>query len=251
MTRDLSDEQMLVVQYATDGVEPTYEWVDLPVGPQPIPEWACGLTISWMDGYMNAPHFTVKTRRYVGDWPNQRYRREGRRYMAESGDGRAHVWYHSGEPRMELIGFRRRSLTVLPPKPPGPYDKNREDWRYNNGPQQWWRYEVPMLATPVQEGLGGASIYITMEDGTDIALRGPWVGASPPGYDHVGTSHGAMYISDDVLILLIARYYPHCRAARVTQYGRTSLQPVREDWDEPKAWVEARQRAERLAGKGE
>lgn len=248
MTRDLSDEQMLAVRAGTGGVA-TFEWVDLPVGPQPIPAWARGLTIHWMDKYANPPHLVVKTQEYVGDWPNQRYRREGRRYMSESGDGRAHVWYHD-EPRPERIGFSRKCLTVLPPRPPGPHTDRQEDWRYRVGPFQRWRLEVDMMATPRDEGLGGSSVYITMEDGTDVALRGPWVGESPPGYQHVGTGRGALYVSEDVLALLIARYYPHCRAARVTQYGRTALQPVREDWDAPKAWIEARQRAEFLAARG-
>ena len=33
----------------------TFEWIDLPVGPHPLPEWLLGAAVRWLDGYANSP----------------------------------------------------------------------------------------------------------------------------------------------------------------------------------------------------
>lgn len=49
---------------------------------------------------------------------------------------------------------------------------------------------------------------------------------------------GGLYITEALFMLVLARFAPECRCARVG--GR--LQAVRGDWDEPKAWVVAKDR---------
>ncbi len=242
----LSDEQNAAAMHGL-GREPTYEWVEAPVGPQPIPAWAKGLTIHWMDGYANEPHFTVKTVDSIRDWPGKVFHRDGDRYLAESGDGRADCYYHRGEPALAELTQWTFCVPVSPPDASGLSDYSKTGrWYGQTG--KGWRSTYVGWATPQDRGFGGSDFPIKLDDGRWLILRGPWCGASPPGYTHVGTSSGAAYVSDDVLLLLIARHYAHCRVARVTQYGRTSIQPVREDWDEPKRWMQERaSRARRAA----
>lgn len=240
-----SNEQNAAIRHGF-GDAPTYEWVDLPVGPQPLPAWAKGLTISWMDGYMNAPHYTVKTDRSLQTWDDQVFTKEGERYLALSGDGRARCYYAHGEPFITDLKQKMICYPVTPQDPPGntQYDKSGRWYCSQMKPSGriWW-LNYRGWATVKDEGFGGWSFHIKLTDGRWLMLRGPWHGPTPAGYTDVGGTGGAGCISDEVLILLIARYYPHCRVARVTQHGRTEIQAVRPDWDEPKDWVEGRAKA--------
>jgi hypothetical protein len=236
-----SDEQNLAIR---GGVGPaSFEWLTPPEGPQPIPFWAKGLTVEWMDGYCNPPHYTVKTVENPRDWPRKVFTREGSRYLALSGDGRAECYYHSGEPKLCPLMRRVHSLVGMyaPGKLPGP-----SSWRFHAGKYHWDEVYYA-LATPQQEGFGGDSYTLHLDDGRTVVLRGPWHGPSPAGYLDVGFScpskwpSGKPYrsllggtISEEVLILLLARYQPHLRIARVTEGGRTHVEAVREDWDVPK-----------------
>lgn len=239
----LSDEQMAVVQHGS-GTGPTYEWVDLPVGPQPIPAWAKGLHINWLDQYENEPSYTVKVPKDFEprDWPGKRYRIEGTRYLAESGDGRASCYYHSSALTLRPLKHRHRCLPVLPARPRRPDGRIMEGWYW---PIQYWHEDVLCWATDQDRGFGGSNIAVPLEDGRIGVLRGPWHGPSPEGYLDCGTGRGACLISEELLLLLIARHHAHLRVARVTEHGRTRIQAVREDWDAPKAWVRERERAAR------
>ena len=45
----LSAEQTRAIKYGDPNLG-SYEWIDLPVGPQPLPDWCNGLHINWMEG---------------------------------------------------------------------------------------------------------------------------------------------------------------------------------------------------------
>jgi hypothetical protein len=105
-------------------------------------------------------------------------------------------------------------------------------------------------ATPQDHGFGGSVYVLQLDDGRQVALRGPWHGPTPPGYVDVGglgvrrpgvpkwQHSGAGCISEDVLCLLLARYQAHLRVARVTQGRRSWIEAVRPDWDRPKSvWL--------------
>lgn len=238
-----SDEQMAAIRGG--GRPDSYEWVDLPVGPQPIPTWCRGLTIDWMDGWANPPRYTIKVDKdfRANEWPGKAYRVEGHRYLAESGDGRASCFYHGGPLALRQMGHRVHSLVGMMPAG-GPFNTHAVKWGTSRAAywQAKYHWDAPatVWATTQDDGYGGQVFWIPLEDGRTVGLCGPWHGPAPAGYQDAGTSrHEALLVHDDLLTLLIARYYPHCRAARVA--GR--VQAVREDWDEPKAWMDAKRRA--------
>lgn len=239
----LSSEQMRVVEAGSPGTA-SFEWVDVPVGPQPMPPWAKGLEIRWMDGYGNPPCYTVKTDRSLQMWPDQVFRFDGRRYISESGDGRVRCFY-AGEPFIDDLKQGMVCFPASPPDAPGEYRYDRTGkWfcsEMKPTGKRWWSH-YRGWATPQGEGYGGWSFHIKLDDGRWVMLRGPWHGPEPEGYiDVAGRGHGssrasgAGAISHEALILLIARYRPECRVARVTIRGRTSIEAVRPDWDEPKS----------------
>ena len=239
----LSDEQMAVVRHGTKQPPATWEWVDLPVGPQPLPHWAKGLEIRWMDEYVNSPSFTLKTPKGfdMRNWPGKCYTKYGSRYLAESGDGRAMCYYHEGELALRPLPARYKFLTVYANPPP----RNKHGYIELDHyfPMHWSRAEVMCWATTQDRGFGGEHVGIQLEDGRKAVLRGPWHGPAPDGYQDCGsTGSGGILISEDVLILMVARFYPHCRVARITQGTRSRIEPVREDWEMPKAWVDAARR---------
>ena len=56
----------------------TWEFVNLPEGPRPIPAWAKDLAVNWYDGYGNHPTFTIRVPSYdVHHWDNQVWYRTG------------------------------------------------------------------------------------------------------------------------------------------------------------------------------
>ena len=249
----LSNEQNAVVMHGTRPANRSYEWVDVPAGPQPLPDWVCGLHISWMEGYSNPPHYMLKVRGEPWKWEHV-YAKDGDRYMSVAPDGhRAHILYHGGELVSTELTRRIRSLVPLPA--PIPAEARRgcdyRSWQFKLGSGPWYYWDVPYtkLATYKDRGFGGEAYHIKLDDGREVVLRGPWHGATPPGWVDVGgrgTGRGGssgMTITEDLLVLLIARYHAECRVARVTQYGHTEIQAVRGDWDEPKAWMEEKRRA--------
>lgn len=237
--------------------EPYFEWVDLPVGRKPIPDWVKGARIDWMDGWSNPPALEIMIAEGAADWPGKRWRREGDDlYAATHEDGRADFLSASGEPRMEWIPAKLP--LALPITPGAPFLKN-----------VFWGVER-VRATPQNDGFAGRHFRLTMEDGEPLVLRGAWFGSRLPGYLQVNYHiHGAkpyrrpgrksgkwdtlgyfgFYLHEDLYLRILARYAPECRCARVTTPYSISLQPVRGFWNEPKAWIAERERAERLAGR--
>lgn len=209
--------------------ETTFEWVDLPVGPQPLPEWLLGAKVRWMDGYANSPDLWLKADRPLRDWPGQSFVREGRALVARHPDGRAHQWGFQGE-------FTETEQT-----------------RYVDGRAE--TYTIP--ATPPSEGCGGWPVDCLMADGPYagrlVRIRGPWGIGQPAGYNDVchtvrtpaiiagAPSYreeiglGGLGISDDLFLRAVARFLPHCRVARISRPGwRDRLEIADGFWDVPK-----------------
>jgi hypothetical protein len=229
---------------------PTYEWVELPVGPQEIPSWIKGARVNWSEGYANAPDIELLTTPHPNDWEGKRWRRHGDSlYASVSADGRGDFLSARGEPKLQWLP--ERLPYAIPVQKPRSKFLGSTFW----GLRRVW-------ATPQSEGFAGRHFEIVMENGVSLILRGPWFGGVLPGY--VQTSwHEAgarqyrnrgkwdtmgyfgLFITEDLWLKVLARYAPECRCARVTQYGRSRLQPVRGDWDEPKHWVDERARADR------
>lgn len=254
----LSDEQMQAVNHGNN--RPAYwEWVTMPEGPQPIPGWAKGLHVDWMDGFMNSPSITLKTNTDLRDWGAKRFEKAGSRFMARHSDGRAEVYYHAGAIRMEELQ------------------------RWNHHAKVMEKYQA--FATTQQSGFGGHHYPLEIGPVTDrselrgqtVVLRGPWHGGCPAGYAeaayrdvsrppsrarpgsqfwrpwHQQVAIGGLYLTNDLFLRLLARFQPHLRVAAVTRGGIFDrLEPVRGDWDAPKAWIyerehQARRRAAGLA----
>lgn len=251
----LSDDQMGAVRHGLPiGSEPTWLWEELPIGPQPLPAWAKGLRVDFMMDYANRPDYRIKATTNLRRWDNKTFHREGSRYMALSGDGRAEVYYNNGSVTMtELRRFRAADGTLRQHcKHIGP---NWDDVE----PGEW--VDVPMLATTQQQGFGGSQYELQMDDGTVVVLRGPWHGGAPAGYveacytnvaddyfrgrrirDHKSpwwqiTGRAGLFLTEDLFKQLLARFAPECRCARVTNRYGSHLEAVRGDWDFPKDWI--------------
>ena len=227
----------------------------LPVGRQPIPEWAKGFRVDFMDGYGNRPDYRIKATTDLRTWPEPRFRKDGSRYMAVTDDGRAEVYYHAGAVRPTPIKMFRASDGTL-----RQYRKNgATNGKFWCEPGEW--VEIEMMATTQQEGFGGSHTHLTMEDGSTVVLRGPWHGGAPAGYVeaaysdmsqrstrwlekrpwHQRSGRGGLFITEDVFLRLLARFAPECRCARITEGKSSHLEAVKGEWDEPKAWVRARE----------
>lgn len=215
----------------TKGNRPnSWEFVDLPEGPQPLPVWARDLAVNWMDGYGNAPTFTVKVPSYdVHTWDGQVwYRTANGLYFTKHEDGRACFHSHGG------------SVS---------------------------RNDDGVLQTTQQQGYAGRHFTIKMADDSEfpsetLILRGPWHGPTLPGFMGVTTvdaklatdrfwqRHGrpwherggcfGLTIAEDTLVRLFARFQPHLRLARVTYHWWKHgyfLEPLKPEWNAPKDWM--------------
>lgn len=253
----LSDEQMACIGMPRDA-NPSWSLVDLPVGPRELAPWAKGLAVDWGDHHDGDPGFALKTDRDLRHWPDMRYRREGDLWICESGDGRAEPFYQGGELRIERLRRWRSpdgSLSVY---------AHMLDNGCRLAPGEW--VEVDRLCTRQEQGFGGAHIDIVMQDGTPVTLRGPWHGPCPAGYVEVRAvnmnspycraryarkkpwaqrSSGLATISVDVFVPAFARYLAHLRLVAVNMGHGDRLQPMKPEWDEPKAWVRGRARLAR------
>lgn len=249
------------------GVSAPSHWsfIDLPVGPQPVPKWALGLHIHWMDGFGNSPSFVLKTNRNLREWEGKRFRKDGSRYMAATSDGRAEVYHHDGAVRPQIL---KRWI-----KPTLKWDaETSKPVRDEAGRHE----EYEALATSQQDGFGGDHVSCTMSwppqlRGKTVVLRGPWSYGAPDGYIDLPfvdptaawrgscagkkprrpwystVSIGNHYVREDVFIAIFARFCPHLRLASATYSGRTTIEPLKPEWDEPKHWMHMRQRKSRAA----
>lgn len=267
----LSDEQMACVGVPREA-NPAWRLIDLPTGRQQLPSWAKGLHVDFVDEYDNDPRFRIKADRDLRRWEPRRYRRESDLFMAVSDDGRAEAYYQGGPLRLEklkrfqtLDGVTHIYRPNNPDLPSGPVVlRHGESIDMIYAPGKW--VEVERLCTRQERGFGGAHVDLVMEDGTEVTLRGPWHGPCPPGFVEVGYTdmsdrdnasrwhrrrpwwqrHGGLtLIRTDLFVRIFSTFAPHLRLAAVDLGRGERLQPLKPEWDEPKAWVRARARMAR------
>lgn len=245
MTFVVSKEQAAVISHGRDR---SYEWIEMPVGPRPLPRWVRGMHVDWMLEYENSPRITLKTNDDLRHWDNKRFEHQGGRFMARHSDGRAEVYYHHGAVRMVTLERHVRT---------GRHEFHKEP------------YEA--LATTQQQGFGGDHIPIVMGGkgdwrGKTIVLRGPWHGLEPPGYvevAYVNTAEpwlrkiithrrgggwrrtggrGGLYLREELFVAIVARFLPHCRLARITHDKYSTIDLVHPSWPKPKQWLAREER---------
>lgn len=263
----LSSEQMQAVLGSSREV--IWREIERPVGPQPIPEWCKGVHVDWADGYMNSPRVTLKVHGEVGSWPDKRYAIEaGKFYRARHPDGRLCQYAHDGRVALaEIQMFKSEDGTIRQYRREGPewFDASRYppgcEVFPKHGPEPGDWVKVEMLCTAAQGGFGGSHFHLPMEDGQTIVLRGPWHTGAPDGYAEVtfvDTSRGrrwarpgtrwhqwggcfGLFLRDDVFIAIMSRFAAHLHLVAVTERGRTSIQPVKPEWDAPKSVIYERE----------
>lgn len=241
-----------------------YEWVELPVGPQPLPDWCKGVAVGWSEGYGNIPGICLKTNTDAREWKDKRFVFEdGAYYRAYSGDGRLEQHCHSGQ----LSWQNDRQAWVSTPSE-----------GYGGAP---WKIMMRPYLRVERAGKKKFNIFdrewvewkdtYFFQPGRDkVILVGSWHVGAPAGYIEVSyvdtsqhdiyrhrrwsdrTARAGLYITEDLWLRLIARFQPHLRVARCF-YGWNApegiLEPVREMWTQPKAWtMAANRRALQSAG---
>lgn len=248
---DISPEQMSIV---TGSEISGWMPIDLPTGRQKIPAWCLGAHVNWRNGYGNSPDVTLKVRGRVAKWEGQRWAKEGKKlYIARHDDGRALAYYHGGSVSLvKMSDYRNYKHT---------YDFGPDAVKPEPPPV------VEVMATEKQDGFGGAEYWLTMEDGSDLVLRGPWHGCPPEGYVEVHMTDveydgyknstrynkgkpwhqrsgggGFLYISNALFLRIMAHYLPHARVALVAHSYGTYLEPYRAEWDMPKEQVYTQER---------
>lgn len=255
---------------------PIWEEIDRPAGAQPVPEWCRDLRVDWHDDYSNDPDFRLKTVGDVFDWPNKRYHREGARYISESDDGRIEQFSHAGPIGMNRVKmFRREDGTHHL------HRRNGTQWpngvcvgtdgsgaRAGYEPGEW--VEIDHLSTSQQDGFAGRHYMITLDDGRDLILRGPWHVGAPAGYQaaitvdctkpdayilrrglkwHRRTGCFGLFLRQDVVVNILCRFAPHLRLARVDNGYGWNVQPMKPEWDKPKHWINEEAREAFLAAR--
>lgn len=241
-----------------------WKFADVPEGPTQLPSWVSDLHVEWFDGYGNSPDFKVKAREdpyAFADNPNPVWVQEGSAYVARHADGRALCHWHGGK-------VTEQWLSTWDAK----FDDSKACMWERQKPPFWgnpWICHEWVRATTPSEGYGGRHFRITLTDGKPLVLRGPWHGGGPKGYIHVsvydtspidewhlnlakhynksntpwwarGGTFG-LYITEDLFKRIFARFQPHLQLAYVhhgnyMRAGEVSLEPIRPDWDCPKAF---------------
>ncbi len=206
-----------------------FEWLPLPEGRQPLPDWLIGAHVDWMERYCNPPAVRLKSTVDARSWEGKTWVEEpGERLVARHPDGRAHQYAFDGEiAEVELTRWE------------------------NGGPIKYMG-----LATAQSEGLGGSHVHCLMGEGPHagriVALRGPWCVGPPAGYVDVGYSPrpkagwtpgrpwhremglAGLCISLDLYLRAVARFLPHCRVARILGRSYAEIEIADGAWDEPK-----------------
>lgn len=269
----LSDEQMSCVSGAGVG-----DWSEVvrPTGSHPLPDWVKDAHIDWMDGCGNAPDVRIKAIGSVYRWPDQRFEKIGKAYIARHPDGRVAVHYHDGavstccayrilvdgKPTAFPWKIADKGYTETSEKAA---HREADKWMANlrtfhdkKGLKLEAEFKT-VQATTQQDGFGGSYYWLTMIDGSELVLRGPWHGGAPEGYVEVGTvdvtgpyfatgwSRGkrwykrtggpSVYLTEELYLRIVARYCPHAPIARVQRSYGTRLEPFRAEWGCPKSFI--------------
>lgn len=251
---NLSPDQMRAVEHGFHN-RGEYEFLELPIGPRPLPEWAKGLHVDFMLGYINSPHVYLKItdqRLVYGEYDEDGtdlgfdggWKFFDGAYFTHSEDGRAKCHYHGPlewRTMERFIGYAKDNT-------------GQSDYRHpiNETYQAW--------ATIQSDGYSGRTFKLKMKNGTVGLLRGPWHGLPPKGYVEVYTNAEGdiaqwnrnprsprpwwncggtfgLYISDDLFLRLMAKFEPTFKVARVTSHRYTRLEPVFFDWSAPKDFI--------------
>jgi hypothetical protein len=257
----LSTEQTRAVMHGIDN-KLSWRLVERPVGRQHLPAWVKGAKVDWHEGYNNSPSVRLIVNGDVRDWPEKRFRKEGKHYRAYHEDGRLEQYAHGGAISLvEISRFRSADGTLRQYRREGPQwteggekalgqiwvgsDAGFVDYGYEPG--EWIKVMLP--ATTAQDGFGGAHIPLLMEDGSELILRGPWHVGAPAGYAEVsyamrGERWGAragLYVTLDLLVRIMATFQAHLELAEVTYGGCTTIEPMKPEWDVPKRIIYERE----------
>lgn len=223
----------------------TWQEVERPVGPQPLPAWLKGVHVDWMDRYGNPPSVSLKVHGDVREWDRMIWTREGDHYRCRHEDGRMRQLTHAGTICMTTMRLFRT--------PDGEFHQ----YGFVNGGVGEW-VEVSIRTTDQQQGFDGSYYFITMDDGEPLVLRGPWNTVSPAGYvevAYVDTMNGnrawmwrkkpwyctggigGLRITEDLLLRAMARFAPEIRMAEVINGGWRRIEPMKPHWRAPKGFL--------------
>lgn len=273
----LSGEQ---TRAAMHGAARTIKWesVERPVGPQQIPSWAVDAHVDYVDDYSNSPRYQIRTRGEVHKWGPMLFRKVGSGYVCEHEDGRLVQHAHSGSiVEDEVQMFRSEDGTLRQYRRYGPEwyveRPNVQVWpKHGHEPGEF--VKVKKRCTTKQDGYGGAHIFIKLEDGEDLVLRGPWHVGAPEGYQEFTTNdvdggqwrfskRGArrkwwqsggtfgIFLRRDTFLKIMARFEPHVEflALDDSAFG-TSLEATKSEWEYlPKSVWQENERQKRIASK--
>lgn len=261
----LSTEQTRAVMHGLDN-RLTWREIERPVGPHPIPDWCKGAHVNWHDGYSNSPDVLLKVHGNVQHWSDKRYVCEERcYYRARHADGRMEQYAHAGALSPAKVSmFQGLDGTLRWHRRYGPewgdepgFGTILDGVRSGYEPGEW--VEVERMCTTKQEGFGGECYPLTMEDGSEIVLRGPWHVGAPAGYAevafidvirwkpwkarpwHATGGMGGLYLRHDTFVAIMARFCPELPLAEVTNGGATTIEPMKPEWGEPKRLVSERE----------
>lgn len=241
----------------------SFEFIDRPVGPQPLPEWVIDAKIDWMEQFGNPPKVRIRVSEKIRDWGDVKWKADGKGlYYREHPDGRREQHYHNGP--VGIRKFRRwktfetGEIHTYPPKGEiGQWSK--EEMKYVFPLGAW--VDVDLRGTTKQDGYGGREFVIEMEDGP-LILHGPWHISAKEGYPSFtaygfgeprsawSLKRGGKWWSDtgcfgyevreDVLTAIVSRFEAHVELARVTANeghykGQTWLEWVHPEYGMPKS----------------
>ena len=261
----LSTEQ---TRAARHGIDNDLSWheINRPVGPRDIPDWCKGVHVDWVEGYGNSPRVTLKVWGDAREWPDKRFVKTGPRYIAECPDGRMEQYAHQGRVALADVKMFRSANGTL-----RQYRRQGSEWsehQFGCEPGEW--VEVEKWATTQQEGFGGRHVHITMVDGCEVVLRGPWHIGAPKGFAEVAyvdvskpspwvrrkglpwfhqTAIAGLYLRLHLFIRIMARFAAHLPLASVTYGGCTTIETFKPEWGKPKKFFLEDQRQARAAGK--
>ncbi|MBU1304700.1 MAG: hypothetical protein KKF33_04165, partial [Alphaproteobacteria bacterium] len=175
------------------------------------------------------------------------------RFVARHADGRAEQYGHDGAIEKRQISLWQRADGSL-------HKSFRHDvtrWPTTAGyePGEW--VPADAWATPKQGGFGGSTIWVTLDDGREVALRGPWHIGAPDGYAEVSYcdravqygSRAGLYVRQDLFVRIMARFQAHLELASVTYCGHATIEPMKPEWDAPKPVIYDRDYQARLAAR--
>lgn len=263
----LSDQQMAAVVAGVD-TPTSWEIIERPEGPQPIPEWCKDAAIDWMEGYANRPSIHLKVTDGAREWNGVPWKKIGDRYVLEHWDGRVRQYGHDGAVfKQKLRRWRRFDGTIHQYLPQGDLGKHvastDPNYKFDANDYSCWPdrkgewVDVEMRATTKQQGFGGSEIELMMDDGVVTVLRGPWHIGAPAGFTEVTVhDHGKLpqkymlkhkmkwwqrggsfgfFIRTDVIVAILARFQPHLELAELRRDGFSPwVEPVQPNDGLPK-----------------